>query len=200
MQEINDYLASLGLKIREGSSTEEELQYLSELTKQIKPKIIGEVGFNAGYSSYIFLQSYPNSRVVSFDIGEWDYVQSAKDFIDKKFPGRHTLIIGDSRNTIPEYSKNNPGTTFDIVFIDGGHTYDVAKADLLNMQILSNSQTSLVMDDIIPWREFGKGPTRAWTEMIGDGLVIQKELMRDGIKIDAIQPPGKRIWALGYYT
>jgi hypothetical protein len=50
--------------------------------------------------------------------------------IDITYPNRHRLIIGDSRITVADYLKNNKTTTFDIIFIDGGHDYNITKADM----------------------------------------------------------------------
>ena len=61
-----------------------------------------EIGFNAGHSAELWLSVKPNIKVTSFDIGTHSYLTLGKDFIDRKFPGRHTLILGDSRETLPK--------------------------------------------------------------------------------------------------
>ena len=198
---ITEHLTKLGLEVQEGSSSEEQLRYLVDLARRVDAKLIGEIGFNAGFSSYAFLEeSKPEVKVVSFDIGTHDYVQPAKAFIDERFAGRHTLIIGDSRSTVPAFHEQHPESIFDLVFIDGGHAYEVAKADLVNMRPLSNQDTAIVMDDLTPWFGWGKGPTQAWTEMISEGVVKQQELFKDGIRVETIEPPGERSWALGHYS
>jgi len=80
----------------EGSADSSELEFLSNLARRPGIKLIGEIGFNVGLSSYAFLEANPQAHVYSFDLAEYDYVKPAKDHIDKTFPGRHTLIIGDS--------------------------------------------------------------------------------------------------------
>jgi hypothetical protein len=57
----------------------------------------------------------------------------------------------------------------------------------------------VVIDDLTPWRKWGEGPTQAWTEAIREGIIVQDELFIDGKPVDAIEPPGKRCWALGRY-
>jgi predicted O-methyltransferase YrrM len=183
----------------EGSSTPEQLLYLASVVKRTDARLVGEIGFNAGFSSYAFLSADSKTRLVSFDLGKRTCTKTAKRLIDKRFPTRHTLIYGDSRKTVPEFKSRNPTLHFDLVFIDGGHAYEVAKADIANMKPLCTEKTVVVMDDLMPWRRWGTGPTRAWTEAIREGIIRQDELFKDGKPADVIEPPGKRSWALGRY-
>jgi predicted O-methyltransferase YrrM len=104
-------------------------------------------------------------------------VQLGRNWIHCHYPKRHELVIGDSRITIPEYASANPGKTFDLVFIDGGHDYAIARADLKNCQELSNPKTIVVMDDVMSnqdWlSEWNVGPTKAWFEAVEDGAAIE---------------------------
>lgn len=200
MQAIIEHLDKLNLRLIEGTTSEEECLYLMNLVRQNSPKLVGEIGFLAGFSSYAFLEADPDLQVVSFDIGWHDVVKYAKEFIDEKFPGRHTLIMGDSRETIPKYHREYPDIVFDLFFIDGGHDYEIAKADLVNVRSLCNPSSLVVIDDLMPWKPWGKGPTKAWTEMIEQGAIKQIEIIKDGISVAEIKPDGDRCWAVGRYT
>jgi predicted O-methyltransferase YrrM len=184
----------------EGSTSPDELLYLANLVPRNDARMIGEIGFNAGISSYAFLSASPDTRVVSFDLGAHRYTRTAKKLIDKKFPNRHTIIFGDSTKTVPDYKAKNPDLRFDIAFIDGGHDYEVAKADITNMLQFCTDKTAIVMDDLTPWLRWGEGPMRAWTEAINAGLIRQEEMFKDGRPVDVMEPPGKRSWALGRYV
>lgn len=183
----------------EGSTSAEELLYLASTAQRTGAKLIGEIGFNAGFSTQAFLSHCPDAKVVSFDLVEHGYTKVAKKIVDGKFPGRHTLIPGDSTKSVPQYARENPDVTFDLVFIDGGHDYEVAKADVLNMRQMCNAKTAVIIDDLTPWLKWGIGPTQAWTEAIKDGLVVQSEMFKDGELVTVLEPPGKRVWALGRY-
>jgi Methyltransferase domain len=126
-------------------------------------------------------------------------VPVAKRLIDKKFPGRHTLVCGDSRDTVPAFAARNPGLRFDLVFIDGGHDYEVAKADLMNMRPLCTDTTVVIMDDLMPEWPFGEGPTRSWDEAIDEGLVSQDESCQAG-RFTPWKPGRFRRWARGRYV
>jgi hypothetical protein len=180
----------------EGSSNPKQLAYLADAARGAR--LVGEIGFNTGLSAHAFLGAGA-ARVVSFDLGDHRYTPLAKKLVDRKFPGRHTMIWGDSRTTVPEFTACNPGVRFDVVFIDGGHDYEIAKADITNMKPLCTDTTVVVMDDLTPWLDWGAGPTRAWTEAIQEGIVRQEQLFKDGEPVDVIEPPGKRIWAVGRY-
>lgn len=184
----------------EGSADRMELNYLNRLAGLPGIKNIGEIGFNAGRSSYAFLAAKPGTRVISFDLGEYDYVKPAKELIDREFPKRHELILGDSTETVPAYHKAHPNLKFDLIFVDGGHDYEIAKADIENMKKFATKDTILVTDDLTPWLPWGIGPTRAWTEALDEGLVIQDELVKDGEIVKTIEPPGQRIYVRGRYS
>jgi predicted O-methyltransferase YrrM len=188
-----------GYKINEGASSPQELQYLYKTAKRPNVKSIAEIGFHLGFSSYAFLKARKDIAVVSFDIGTHSFVSGAKQIINRKFPGRHKLILGDSTKTVPEFSAQNPDQKFDLIFIDGGHEYEIVKADIDNMKALARPDTVIIMDDLTPWLPWGKEPTQAWEEAIRKGEIVQDELYIDGNAVKAIAPPGKRGWASGRY-
>jgi predicted O-methyltransferase YrrM len=185
----------------EGHLKQEQANYLHRLLRENQSvKSVFEIGFNAGHSSYVFLNTRPDVNVVSFDIGEHGYVSAAKEFIDSKFPGRHELVLGDSRSTLPRYRREHPDSFFDLVFVDGGHDYEIACADLRNCQTLAAANAFVVMDDLLDWKSWGLGPVKAWEEAQRDGLVRQMELVQDGSSVGTVRRKlTTAAWALGRY-
>jgi hypothetical protein len=53
-----------------------------------------EVGFNAGYSTAVWLASNPLLKVISFDLPFYlgDYGPSCAEFLRSKFPGRLEVL------------------------------------------------------------------------------------------------------------
>lgn len=194
---------SLGWQVlvMEGFLRLEQARYLHDLlVEHPSVRTVLEIGFNGGHSSYVFLDARPDVQVVSFDLGEHAYVSRAKEFIDKKFPGRHELVLGDSTVTVPRYRQANSEAAFDLAFIDGGHDYDVAITDLRNCHPLVIPDGLVVMDDLLEWKTWGAGPVRAWREVCDAGIVAQVELVQDGHRVHSVARKGATAaWGLGRY-
>jgi predicted O-methyltransferase YrrM len=184
----------------ENGADEAELRYLAALAARPGVRLICEVGFNCGFSSWAFLSASPSVRVWSFDLANYDYSAAAKEHVDELFPGRHTLIRGDSHHEIPALAKAQEELRFDVMFVDGDHSPEGARADLRDLRALATPDTVVVMDDIMPWRWYGEGPTQAWQDAVDDGSIIHTGYFRDGEPVPAVEPPADRAWAEGRFA
>ena len=181
--------------ISEGYTAQDRAQtgFFIDLVNSFAPKRILEIGFNSGHSSVSLLTaSAPGSVVVSFDLGEHYYVDHAKAFVDAQFPGRHTLIKGNSVETVEKYANDNKArcgdkNAFDMMFIDGGHFSDIPLRDCINCMRLAGENTIVIIDDIVitnrhrirPWNH---APNYAWTLLCDTNYVLpidRKEFVDD---------------------
>ena len=120
------------------------------------------------------MRAKPDVTVLSCDISNRKCVQAGKKYIDVAHPSRHTLLIGDSTVVVPQFNKENPTTSFDLIFIDGGHAYEVAMADLTNCKALAHKETIVIMDDVthnVKETDWSVGPTRAWKELVRQRVI-----------------------------
>jgi predicted O-methyltransferase YrrM len=158
----------------EGHTSTKQQNQMSELIAHYIPEAeyIMEIGFNGGHSAEGFLKINEKVKVVSFDIGEHSYVHTAKKYMDEHYPDRHSLVLGNSTETIPLYKDREK---FDVILIDGGHFYGVAKADLMNCKKLAHKKTLVFMDDVVrnpKWvKSYTQGPTQAWQEALESGAI-----------------------------
>jgi len=167
---LTNLLNAMGYESFEGHSQQVQGQTEDLIRLTNTPGInIMEIGFNAGHSADTILSHNTTAILTSFDIGTHEYVLPAKDYIDAAYPDRHTLILGGSIVSVPLYIRQNPGKTFDVIFIDGGHEYKDAKADITNCMKLAHKDTIVIMDDVVysnEYQSYTVGPTQAWTEYV----------------------------------
>jgi predicted O-methyltransferase YrrM len=175
---LDVFLKNHGFYNFEGYSQEIDEQVTDLISLTSKPNIrMMEIGFNAGHSAEVFLKNNPTLDLTSFDLGVHDYLSTGKDYIDILYPNRHTLILGDSTITVPKFASENKGITFDVIFIDGGHSYNIATADILNCKNLAHKDTIVIMDDT-SYRDDCRidyliDVTKAWKEQISKNLIYQ---------------------------
>lgn len=147
------------------------------LAENVKGKTLYlETGFNLGHSALTVLEADKKIKVVSFDIGGVDS-WGAFEILHAKFGDRLTVIWGDSTKTVPSEKPMNA----DFVFIDGGHQYETAKADLLNMRrhmkpdAHDETTPNILIDDVFCDARFCVGPTKAWVELIERKQIIEHD-------------------------
>jgi predicted O-methyltransferase YrrM len=199
MEEFKKYIQNLlktGKKgILEGNSgqVKEEETFLYDMASRLpENSTIFEIGFNAGHSSVSFLEGNKTCKVVSVDMGWHLYTKDCKNYIDNKYPGRHELLIGDSTIILPNYILLEP-EPYNLIFIDGGHDYDIAKQDVINCKKLANKDTIVILDDVVfnvGDADWTFGPTKVWNEMINNNFIIPKGLLN---------PENGRGWAWYHY-
>lgn len=92
-----------------------------------------EFGFNTGWSSALFLTIFPDVKITSIEILEFDRARKGANILKEKFPNRHDIVWGDSQKVADEVMQGHrslPGTGYDLSFIDGGHWPEVVQKDI----------------------------------------------------------------------
>ena len=102
-----------------------------------------EIGFNSGYSAVLILFSNPDIILTCVDIGWHKYTIPCYEQIKRDFGDRIQLFVDDSRIVVPTiYDK------FDLIHIDGGHSLDIAAADIINTHNKLLNKSVIIMDDV----------------------------------------------------
>lgn len=102
-----------------------------------------EIGFNSGYSAVLILLSNPTIKLTCVDIAFHRYTIPCYEKLKQDFGDRIELLIGDSRNVVPNIIDK-----FDFVHIDGCHHLDVAECDIINTNKLLMDNAVIIMDDV----------------------------------------------------
>lgn len=136
-------------------------------------RTVCETGFNVGYSTHLWLAANPNIHVYSFDIGQLGCSKPMAAFITSKYPGRVNITWGDSTQTMPQFIKDNPDIKCDLMVIDGGHIYSVAKKDRLNFSQMVSGPHNILFIDNYPDFRFKNDLAHAWDEGIRSGQVAE---------------------------
>jgi len=178
MSQLQDALKKAGQEVTEGHTEDEgplkiQTDQYDQWATDVAIKTICETGFNAGHSAARFL-SDGNAKVYEFDFGSHAYAHTAEAFLTAKFPDRLKVTWGDSMKTLPQFHIENPDIKCDLVSVDGGHSFEVADADLRNFAQMASSKHFLVIDDTPCETWSCEGPMQAWKNLVQQGCI--KEL------------------------
>ncbi len=147
LQQNGYFLSAVHSQINEGYSSDAQREaFFKDLQKSPHINTIAEVGFNAGHSCELFLNSSDQIEVTSFDIGRHPYTKVGVEFMQKKYPTRFEFILGDSGVTLQQYATAS-NKKFDLIFIDGCHEFNHAVGDIYNCRRLAHKNTEAWIDD-----------------------------------------------------
>lgn len=131
------------------------IKILFVISKLIRPKNYLEVGVRRGRSMSVVAKNSPNCDMYAFDMWIQNYTgvenpgpEIVENELKKlKHKGKIYFFNGDSKKLIPKFKKNNPNIFFDLICIDGDHSYYGAKIDLSNTFEIVKIGGFLVFDD-----------------------------------------------------
>jgi predicted O-methyltransferase YrrM len=133
-------------------------------------KHVCEIGMNGGHSAVIFLAGLAGRegvRLTMWDLLMWDYSDTAAGYVEKLYPGKMTVVPGNSRRKVPEWTKDHLDDLCDVFSVDGGHRYFEARADIINAVKATKKGGIILLDDMNP-----KSDTRrAFDNAVNDGLM-----------------------------
>lgn len=125
-------------------------------SKTVKPRNYLEIGVRRGRSLCTVARGNPEVNIVAFDMWIPNYANMdnpGPDFVQSelkkhKHKGKVTFVNGDSHKTVPEFMRQNPDATYDMITVDGDHSEEGAYDDLCNVIPRLTQGGILVFDDI----------------------------------------------------
>jgi len=136
-------------------------------------RTICEIGFNAGHSALLWLQSAPAAALKEFDLGTLPWSKHSRAFVDALFPGRMTYFKGSTlsaNSSLAAYARRVESglePPCELFFVDGHHTRSAAESDLRHALRASTVGSIVVGDDCT--RRF-PGVLHAFTDLRKAGL------------------------------
>jgi hypothetical protein len=165
-------------------------QVLFGLSSKYKPQRVLEVGVMSGGGISAVLDGHAPSALVLCDYWSPEYKGSnyrSHDHIDtlllgKSFAGTAQYLDGNSHVLLKQYRADNPTSEFDLIHVDGDHSYSGALADIRDCWPMLRQGGCMVVDDIIhapsvvdAVNTFIHSVEHCYTELIStkpDGVVV----------------------------
>ena len=155
------------------------LNYLSINFKNSKNvKNILEIGSYEGRSAIFFIKNFSGSNVTCVDTwtGSDEHNSINFELIEKNFDFNTSFyqsnnILMKYKMTSNEFFKKNH-KHFDLIFIDGDHSCDQVKIDLINSWNILNNGGFLVLDDYMWWyyKDLKKNPSTPINDFIKSNI------------------------------
>lgn len=148
----------------EGSSTARgrEMAVYKILAEHSCVDTICEIGFNRGHSALNWLlHSRESVTVHEFDLGEWSSARAGAALLAEKYGNRLRMHWGSSIETVPAATAE--GLTCDVIVVDGGHSWQLADADMANMRRAADPARwhVVAIDDTRCLKRYCEGPVLA---------------------------------------
>lgn len=133
------------LTFNENLEMKDKQSNICHILKDIKPKTILEIGFNAGFSCLLMKMLVPDVNITCVDLNEHKYVMPCFKKISSDFSNLK-LIPGSSYDVgLPQLIEKN--MVFDLIHIDGDHRLEGARKDIELCIKLCHDNTIIIFDD-----------------------------------------------------
>ena len=130
------------------------VRHFRRLISVERPRVVCEIGFDAGHGAAIWLEGTEVERLNSFDLPFFSfapYAMAGRALVDALYPTRVVLHDGNSDDTVRAHSlKVQAGAErpCDIWFIDGSHQGRMPAKDLENaLGSAARNRTVVIADD-----------------------------------------------------
>lgn len=126
------------------------------LARKYKPKVYLEIGVRLGYSMACVVSGNPICHIIGADLWIKDYANeqngspgAVRDLMETLgHAGPLEFLNGKSQETVPAFLQQNPDIRWDLVLVDGDHSYQGTLTDLQNSLMGLADDGFIVVDDL----------------------------------------------------
>ena len=152
---VKEYYKEITIKHKNHSNYVDMIKVLHVISKLIRPENYLEIGVRRGRSISIVAKNSPLCELHAFDMWVKNYTRIEnpgpslvkKELKKVNHKGKIYFYNGNSRETIPKFKVKNPKIYFDLICIDGDHSFYGASKDLDNVIEILKIGGYLVFDD-----------------------------------------------------
>ncbi len=146
---------------------------LYTLSKKLEIRSYLEIGVRRGRSMGMVVANNPNVSIVGFDMWQQDYagmknpgpeyVEAEMRKLGLQVPVE--FVSGNSHVTLKEFFRKNPDRFFDLITVDGDHSFDGAVEDIMDVLPHLSIGGVIVFDDIAHPQH--KYLAEVWAQCVG---------------------------------
>jgi len=152
-----------------------------------------ETGFNYGGSALTALLAGYN--VYSFDVQAHPYSKASLQLLETLFPGKITLVKGDSAKTLKAFPNEHPQVHCDVVSVDGCHSKAYVVGDVEFFQMFTVPDNILLVDDT--GKTYNGGEIRQAWEGLKRKKTIEERVCVDSGVVETMRGPRDLGYCIG---
>ena len=143
------------------------------LSKYIDPnaEYLLELGFTGGFMSNMFINN-TSSHIMSIDKMFRDYHYLGKNYLDAKYPGRHTLFVGAPKHIAKILEEEYDNVKFGTIYINKSRTGDHIYNYFHYLKELTDENTIVILRNTTPHQGWGVNTYIAMTKLIAEGVLL----------------------------
>ena len=170
----DDFCRENNIIQKEGTTSTCQLKWFYDYVRDSNFNNCLEIGYHMGHSCNIVLEVSKNynkeTTMTSLDFFNHPYSNKCLKFTKDRYGDKFNYMIGDSKDTLDSLIKDSK--IYDLIFIDGCHEYSGVKSDLDRCLKLCHEDTVIIMDDLVPFKIWGKDVVKVWNEYIENNKLL----------------------------